>query len=247
MSQAIKRTFFYIREDVNTPFYHEEGNKDYVTQMDVYAKAVDPRLEFSSGIISDKIHYFTLIHPDHDTFKQVTQNLYFNGDLKQEFKQCMRWTKKHKFAFALSASKIDVPVPTHYQLLNYYNIKTDEQNFVDATIMQKWALSIYDLLVGRPELYFTINFFDYTHNVKHVESRCVNVTEVFWRELSEETKKVYPTFMSDKKTYNIENNITHFDEVVPDVESLTADMYDTSIINNLLPTSLQNLQLPIFI
>ena len=244
---AIKRTFFYIRSDTNVPFYHELGNTNYLDDMNRYVQAIDPGLRFEGGIHTDKIHYFCLYHPDHDTFKTVTQNLYFDGELKQEFKKCMRWTKQNRIAFALSASKLHMDVPDHYELEHYWNIKTDQQTFIDATPLQKQALHIYDQLVSKPETYFTVNFFDYNHNVKHVETRLLNTNKTFWLRFYKDCARLYPTFMQDKHQYNQDQGIEHFDEIVKIDHDDNASVYNTQRINKFLPADLQNLKLPIFI
>lgn len=244
---AIKRTFFYIRKNNSVPFYHEAGNSNYAQQMQQHAFDVDPRLVFTPGVYSENIHYFTLYHPNIETFKEVTQQLYFNGALKQEFKNCMRWTKQHNIAFALSASKVGMPVPYRYCLEHYYNIKTSDKTFIDATVMQKQALSLYDLGVSLPELYFTVNFFDYEHNVKHVETRYVNTTKLFWGRLKHKANQLYPRFLDDKEQYNLQHNIVHFEEIVPVVESDQADTYVTNYVDQYLPDDLKNLKLPMFL
>jgi hypothetical protein len=240
----IQRSFFYIRPESNDVLFYHEANNSYVDTMRKHCKQIDSQLEFEFEIVSDQIHRFNLIHPNHELFKTVTQNLYFDGALKQEFKNCMKWTKANQIAFALSAHKIGMHIPVQYTQDHYYNIKTDAQTFIDATPAQKRALHLYDFLVGKPEMLFTINFFDYKHNVKHVENRLVGVDHQWWKNFFADSTKIYSRFFQDKKRYNQQNNIAHFVEVV-DVINHQAGVYKPVPVVEFLPNSLKNIELSI--
>lgn len=201
--KMINRLFFFIRKDIATPFYHETTN--YFELIRQHLFAIHPGITLSHGVINEKIHYYKFSHPTIDEFKLVTQNMYFNGDLKQEFKKCMRYTKDHKVAFALSAVRSEIPDGT-IQRLQYYNIKTSDKNFIDATYAQKVALGLYDATVNLEELVFTINFFDYEHNIKQVETRLVNTNDV-WAKLREAQRITCPDFMTEKSEFNAMHNI----------------------------------------
>lgn len=240
----IQRSFFYIRP-VNQPteFYHE-ANPWYLDAMQKHAKAVDSRLDFSFEIVNDNIHRFNLVHPDHDAFKLVTQNLYFEGDLKQEFKNCMRWTKEKQIAFALSAHQLGITLPITYSYEHYYNIKTDQTTFIDATPKQKKALKLYDLLVGKSELIFTINFFDYKHNVKHVISKA-NADKIWWEHFGKECAEIYPRFYLDKEHHNKKQNILSLNEIKDNVQDNLAGIYTPIAVQQFLPDSLRYLEIKI--
>lgn len=240
----LQRSFFYIRPvDHPTEFYHE-ANPWYLDAMQRHVKAINPQLDFNFEIINDNVHRFNLLHPDHDAFKLVTQNLYFEGDLKQEFKNCMRWTKEKQIAFALSAHQLQIQLPVSYSYEHYYNIKTDQTTFIDATPKQKKALSLYDLLVGKPELIFTINFFDYKHNVKHV----INKTQAdlkWWEDFTHECAKVYPRFFLDKEHHNKKQSIISLSEIKSDIRDNKAGIYTPDAVREFLPDSLKYLELKI--
>lgn len=234
----INRIFFFIRKDADTPFYYETTN--YYEKLQEHLKNIDPSIEFSSGVVNDLIHYYKFSHPSIVEFKKVTQNMYFEGDLKQEFKKCMRYTKDHKIAFGLAAVNADVVADCPIQRLHYYNVKPDDKNFIDATYSQKVALGLYDELVGLDELVFTINFFDYDHNVKHVENRLVDRLGV-WDKLRKAQAETCPHFMEEKNEYNAEHGIKEGKKSERNVYELK--QYKPEEVNEFLPESLQTLAL----
>jgi hypothetical protein len=251
INSRIKRTCFFIREDVNTPFYHEEGNVDFQAQMEAHVKAVDPNSEFVGGVISDRIHYFSWINPDYESFKLMSEHIYFSGDVKNLFKECMKWTKKYRIAFGFITTKLDYPKPDEYGLIYYYNIKKDDQNFIDATPAQKESLRGWIYLVSVPEVYSSLTLFDYTHNVKFTEDRFVNVPMdpqgFYQKNYNDACLRIYPNYFVDKKKYNEEHNISEFSNAILNVHSDKADIFSTQYVNEHLPESLQNLELPMFI
>lgn len=240
----IQRSFFYIRPvDRPTEFYHEV-NPWYLDAMQQHVKAIDSRLDFSFEKINDTVHRFNLVHPDHEIFKLVTQNLYFEGNLKLEFKNCMRWTKQNQIAFALSAHQLGIVLPKIYSYEQYYNIKTDETTFIDATPKQKKALKLYDMFVGKPEMIFTINFFDYKHNVKHVVSKALADTK-WWDGFIAECAEVYPRFFLDKEHHNHKQGILSYSEVKDNIQDDLAGIYTPQPVQQFLPESLKYLELKI--
>lgn len=199
----INRLFFFIRKDTDIPFYYETTN--YYEKLEQHLRGIDSGIVFSSGKVSDFVHYYRFSHPSITEFKKVTQAMYFEGDLKQEFKKCMRYTKDNKIAFALAAVNSNV-LEGPIQRLHYYNVKPNGKQFIDATYAQKVALGLYDELVGLEELVFTINFFDHEHNVKHVETRLVDLPGV-WDKLRKAQAETCPHFMEEKNTYNADHGI----------------------------------------
>lgn len=199
----IDRIFYFIRKTPVTPFYYE--TTDYYDKLQQHLHVIDPAIEFSYGVIDELVHYYKFSHPGITEFKKITQNMYFDGDLKQEFKKCMRYTKDNKIAFGLAAVNKNI-LEGPIQRLHYYNVKPDDKNFIDATYSQKIALGLYDELVGLDELVFTINFFDYDHNVKHVENRLVDLPGV-WDKLRKAQAETCPHFMDEKNEYNAEHGI----------------------------------------
>lgn len=209
----INRLFFFIRKDPSIPFYYETTN--YYEMLKQHLLAIDPEIGFSYGVVNDLIHYYKFTHPSIEEFKAVTQNMYFDGDLKQEFKKCMRYTKDKKIAFALAAVREDYAAGP-IQRQQYYNVKPSDQTFIDATYSQKVALGFYDAIVGMDELVFTINFFDYEHNVKHVETRLVKTPDV-WERVKEANDRTSPNFMVEKHDWNTERGIIEGKSSTPNV------------------------------
>jgi hypothetical protein len=233
----INRIFFFIRKLPETPFYYETTN--YYEKIEEHLKNIDPEIKFSSGKVNDLVHYYKFSHPGITEFKKVTQQMYFDGDLKQEFKKCMRYTKDNKIAFALAAVNEDV-LAGPIQRLHYYNVKPNDKQFIDATYSQKVALGLYDKLVGLDELVFTINFFDYDHNVKHVENRLVDLPGV-WDNLRKAQAETCPLFMEEKNEYNAEHGITEGKKSERNVYGLK--QYTPEEVNEFLPEDLQTLVL----
>lgn len=245
----IKRTFFYVRPNTSVPFYHESANKEYSDIMQYHLKNIDSRLEFRPGILNDRIHYFSIYHPhdDNDLFKKVTHNLYFQGLLKESFKDNMRYTKDKQIAFALGISKIDHPLPKSYHMMEFYNIKPDDKKFIDATIHQKQALHVFNETVLLPQFYFIINFFDYKHNIKHVQTKFVDIQKSFWLRWTKMGEQIHPNMMEEKSKYNLEHNILEGRFVVDPQENIDGNFYTSQRVNQYLPQDLQNLRLPVFI
>ena len=245
----IKRTFFYIRKDITTPFYHEAINPNYVNEMRAHVKRIDARLDFMQGMYTDKIHYFSLYHEtdDYELFKTVTHNLYYEGELKESFKRSMRYTKDNEIAFALAISKIDHPEPESSTLFEFYNVTPPNVRLIDASPHQKVALQIFNNGVRQPEFYSIINFFDYTHRVKHMQTRYLNVDDTFWKRFGEENREIYPSFMTDKQIYNDTLNIQYESRKIENTPLIDIPYYSSTMVNDFMPDSLKDLKLPIFI
>lgn len=245
----IKRTFFYVRKDPSIPFYHEAVNPDYVNEQYDNVKRIDSRLDFVQGVYTDNIHYFSLYHEtdDYELFKNVTHNLYYEGELKEAFKRSMRYTKDNEIAFGLGISKIDHPVPASTTLVEFYNVIPPGSQLIDATPHQKKALQVFNNGCRQPEFYFIINFFDYTHRVKHMQTRYISVNDEFWTRLEAENKLLHPNFLEEKKIYNNTLNIKEAYKKTTTTDAEEAKYYSSKMINEFLPDTLQNLQLPIFI
>ena len=245
----IKRTFFYIRKNTNVPFFHERYNPDYCEEMSEIVKRIDSSLSFESGQVSERIHYFSLFHAhdDHDLFKLVTHNLYYEGDLKESFKESMRYTKKHEIAFALGISKLDHPLHKTYDLWEFCNHKPTAEVFIDATPRQKIALQLFNATVAEPNFLYIINFFDYLHNVKHVQVKMLDVEPDFWEQLFTRQKPLYPTFLEDKREYNSRHNIEQSTTIIKGLTDNQVYNYNTKFVNKYISSDLHNLSLPVLI
>ena len=244
-----KRTFFYVRQDVDTPFFHEEYNPDYCEEVDYAVKQIDSCLSFVGGKVNDKIHYFSLIQTraDHELHKHVTHNLYCEGDLKDSFKESMRYTKQHEIAFALGYSKPDQPQWQSYDVWDFYNFKPDDEVFIDATPKQKIAIKLLDATVAQPNFLYIINFFDYKHNVKHVQVKMLDTDVYFWERFSEEQTQIYPTFREDKITHNTMYNIKQGEKLTRGLTDNQGPNYNSHFVHKYLPDDLHTLKLPVLI
>jgi len=242
----IDRKFYYIKPNTSSSFYHDQYNPDYVEEMNQLVKEIDNRLSFSHKKLTEKMDCFTLRQQDSDSdlFKRVTQNLYYEGELKQSFKDCMRFTKNNNIAFALATSKSGRGRIEMYDMFDDYAYKPDTAKLIDATPHQKNALKVYDHWVTHPKFYFTINFFDYKHNLKYVQFRFVGMRKHDWETLEHQTHNLFPSFEQEKKQYNAAQGI---DYEMFFQRNITTDIdrFTTARVHKYLPAELQQITLPI--
>lgn len=245
----IKRTFFYVRKDSNTPFYHEAINPDYGNEMLFHVKQIDPRLDFMQGVYTDNIHYFSIYQDtdDYELVKTVTHNFYNTGELKESFKRSMRYTKDNQIAFALAITKIDHPEPKTSSLVEFYNVTPLSGQLIDATPHQKVALKIMNNCICQPEFYSIINFFDYTHRVKHMQTRYLNVDDTFWKRFGQENSAIYPSYMADKQVHNDKLGIQAASRKIENTLISDIPYYSSTMVDDFLPEQLKDFKLPMFI
>jgi hypothetical protein len=243
------RKFYYIRPTgVDVPFYHQEMNPSYEEDMLNIVKDIHPDLTFFHGVMNERIEYFILRQPydDPDLFKTVTHNLYFEGKLKERFKDSMRYTKQKEFAFGLGTNRHGHGEVSEYDLWEGYYVKPSDKKLIDATPHQKQALHVYDLTVVHPCFNYQINFFDYKHNLKYVQARLIGMTKEAYMRFDDECVKIFPSFKDEKNAYNEESGIIHADffqrHLTNNIQSFT-----TTRVNKYLPSDLQDLSLPILI
>lgn len=244
-----KRTFFYIRRDTSTPFFHEEYNTDYCEEVNYAVKQIDGCLSFVQGKVDEKIHYFSLIQTraDHELHKLVTHNLYCEGELKDLFKESMRYTKQQQIAFALGYSKPDQPQWQSYDVWDFYNVKPDDTVFIDATPKQKIAIKLLDATVDHSNFLYIINLFDYKHNVKHVQVKMLDTEPDFWKHFDKKQKQIYPTFNEDKIEYNARHNIQQSVALTRGLVDDQGPYYNSRFVHKYIPNDLHDLKLPVLI
>lgn len=243
---TINRKFYYIRPTPAIKYYHSEFNPDYQQDMNEAVKKIDPSLSFFGGTLNERVDFFVLsqLNNDPELFKEVTHNLYYEGTIKQHFKECMRFTKQYDLAFALATNRTGRSHISHYDMWDGFAVKPLEKKLIDATPHQKQALKVYDLNVVHPNFYFTINFFDYKHNLKYVQMRFVGMRKEDYAALDQQISKTFPTFEQEKKNYNTTHGIEQEDFFERNVAT-NINQFTTTRVNKYLPADLQNFSLPI--
>jgi hypothetical protein len=165
----MKRSMIFIRPSKDVPF-HVDVDPTWIDRMKEATKEFTEDCMMTHGTYNDDVFYCSFWLREFEDYSRMTDCLYDKGQIKEVFKDSMRYTKKNGMAFAMPSVWMNKRTIDGKYVNNWYtNKKTRPDGKFLEELKETFSARHY-ALKGYMELedcVMNCAFYDWTHNTKH--------------------------------------------------------------------------------
>jgi hypothetical protein len=244
MKFMMKRSQIYIRQNTNIPF-HTEVDKTWIDRIKETTKEFSDDCKVTMEYIDDIYLRVNFWLPEEDDYHRMSNCLYARGQLKEVFKDAMRYTKLNGIAFAMPSWHLHKRSNTGiYHKVWYTNKKmsSDAKFFEESRDTLDARMRVLKAYMSLEDCVMNCAVYDYSHTVKHSYFLFTKRDEETERELGVIRKDAWENY-EHKQKYNENNNI---DAIVQKNITTNLHFHDfKDIPNDIFNTEFNQLEIPI--
>lgn len=244
MTFKMKRSQVYIRPNKNIPF-HTELDSSWIDKVKNTTKEFSDNCEVDIEYIDDNYLRVNFWLPEYEDYVRMTDCLYDKGQLKEVFKDAMRYSKPAGIAFAMPSWWLNKKTESGIYIKEWYvNKKTrpDSKFLEEDKNTLKHRLDALKMYMKLDDCVMNCALYDYTHSIKHSYFLFTKRDSETENQINSIRQSASMNYLY-KKEYNREQEIEY---MIRSVKTSTLEIHDFhDVPSGYFTSEFQSLQIPI--